>query len=79
MLYLSADFVPAFLPLGIYSMSVCEVNDPTLSYVLCLNPLLFLLALGFASPERDEAAISEAHCDGGMHVLGAGAATNKCF
>ena len=47
-------------------MSVCEVNDPTLSYVVCLKPLL--LALGFASPERDEAAISDAHCDGGYRA-----------
>ena len=42
-------------------MSVCEVNAPTLAYVLCLNPLLFWFVVGVAPPERDEAAISEAH------------------
>ena len=46
-------------------MSACEVNDPTLSYVLCLHPLLFWLVVGVAPPEHDEAAISEAHCVGG--------------
>ena len=43
-------------------MSVWEVNDPTLAYVLCLN-LIFWLVVGFASPERDEVAISESHCE----------------
>ena len=48
-------------------MSVCGVNDPTLAYVLCLD-FIFWLAVGFASPERDEAAISDAHCDGGYRA-----------
>ena len=50
-------------------MSVREVNDPTLAYVLCLN-LIFWLAVGFASPERDEVAISEAHCEGACTYRG---------
>ena len=29
---------------------------------------MFLLAVGFTSPERDEAAISDAHCDGGYRA-----------
>ena len=49
-------------------MSVCEVNYPTLSYVVCLKPLMFLLAVGLASPERDEAAIRDAHCEGGYRA-----------
>ena len=49
-------------------MSVCEVNDPTLSYVVCLKPLMFLLAVGLASPESDEAAIRDAHCEGGYRA-----------
>ena len=41
-------------------MSVREVKDPTLAYVLCLNLIFWL---GVASPERDEAAIGETHCE----------------
>ena len=52
-------------------MSVCEVNDPTLAYVHCLKPpLLFWLAVGVAPPESDEAAISEAHCEGACTYRG---------
>ena len=47
-------------------MSVCEVKEPTLSYVICLKPLS--LEVGLASPERDGGAISDAHCDGGFRA-----------
>ena len=47
-------------------MSVCEVKEPTLSYVICLKPLS--PEVGLASPESDGGAISDAHCDGGYRA-----------